>query len=58
MRQVELPWEKPDLFRGALPLRLGNELPVEPFAVALDYYPIRERFLKVFSSGRLLWRGR
>lgn len=46
VRQVELPWEKPDLFRSALPLRLGNELPVEPFAVALDYYPIRERIFK------------
>lgn len=46
VRQVELPWEKPDLFRSALPLRLGNELPVDPFAVALDYYPIKERIFK------------
>ena len=37
VRQVQLPWEPEGVFRGALPLRLGNELPVDPFEVSLDY---------------------
>ena len=42
IREIELPWEKPDLFRSSLPLRLNQDLPVNPYEVELDYYPTGE----------------
>ncbi len=40
IRQVELPWEKPEIFKESLPLRVGSDLPVDPSEMTLDYYPL------------------
>lgn len=43
VRQLELPWEPPAIFREALPLRVTGDLPVDPSEMVLDYYPLGER---------------
>lgn len=42
VRQVDLPWETTDVFRESLPLRLANDLPVDPSEMTLDYHPLDE----------------
>lgn len=40
VRQVELPWEPPEVFRESLPLRISADLPVDPEEMTLDYHPL------------------
>lgn len=40
IRQLELPWEEPETFREALPLRVGDDLPIDPSELTLDYHPL------------------
>lgn len=40
IREMDLPWEEPDLFRQALPLRVSKELPINIADTILDYYPL------------------
>lgn len=49
VRQVDLPWEPADVFREALPLRVSQDLPVDPMEMTLDYYPLTE-----FQRGQAL----
>lgn len=46
VRQVELPWEPPDVFRESLPLRVAKDMPVDPSEMVLDYYPLGVREVK------------
>lgn len=40
VRQVDLPWETPEIFKESLPLRVGSDLPVDPSEMTLDYHPL------------------
>ena len=42
VRQVDLPWEPAEEFRDSLPLRVSNDLPVDPDEMTLDFYPLAE----------------
>lgn len=42
VRQVDLPFEDPETFRDALPLRVADELPIDPDELTLDYHPLNE----------------
>ena len=42
VRQVDLPWEAPEAFREALPLRIGSDLPVDPHEMTIDYHPLED----------------
>jgi type IV pilus assembly protein PilM len=42
VRQVDLPWEPEEIFREALPLRLGSDLPIDPIEMSIDYHPLEE----------------
>lgn len=42
VRQVDLPWEPPNIFREALPLRVSHDLPVDPSEMVLDSYPLAD----------------
>ena len=42
IRQVDLPWEPPEMFRQVLPLRVAGDLPVDPTEMTLDYHPLGE----------------
>lgn len=46
VRQVDLPWEPPAIFRDALPLRVAKDLPVEPSEMVLDAYFLGERTIR------------
>lgn len=43
VRQVDLPWEPEEVFRESLPFRVGQEFPVDPLEMTLDYYPLELR---------------
>lgn len=45
VRQVDLPWEPAEIFRESLPLRVSNDLPVDPMEMTLDYHPLDERMV-------------
>lgn len=45
VRQVDLPWEPAEIFRESLPLRISNDLPVDPMEMTLDYHPLDERMV-------------
>lgn len=47
VRQVDLPWETPEVFRDSLPLRISNDLPVDPAEMTLDYHALED-----FMSGQ------
>lgn len=49
VRQLDLPWETPEVFRDALPLRMAAELPINPSEMTMDFYP-----LNVFERGPML----
>jgi type IV pilus assembly protein PilM len=42
IRQVDLPWEPENVFREALPLRVGEDLLADEGEMTLDYYPLAE----------------
>lgn len=39
-RQMDLAWETEQVFRKALPLRVGEAFPINPNQILLDYHPI------------------
>ena len=42
IKQVDLPWEPENVFREALPLRIGEELMADAEEMTLDFYPLAE----------------
>lgn len=40
VRQMDLPYEDPETFRNALAFRVGDELPVDPDELTLDFHPM------------------
>jgi type IV pilus assembly protein PilM len=57
VRQVDLPWEPAEIFREALPLRVGSDLPVDPLEMTLDYHPLEEKKQGNFRIQRALVVG-
>lgn len=57
VRQVDLPWEPEEIFREALPLRVGSDLPVDPLEMTLDYHPLEEKRQGNFRIQRALIVG-
>lgn len=42
VRQTDLPWETDDEFRALLPLRIGQDLPVNAQEMGLDFYGLED----------------
>lgn len=42
VRQTDLPWEPDDEFRALLPLRIGQDLPVNAMEMGLDFYGLED----------------
>jgi len=51
VRQVDLPWEPEEIFRTSLPLRVSQDLPVDPQEMTLDFYPLNQ-----FERGKAVFQ--
>lgn len=54
VRQIDLPYETEEVFREALPLRIGVDLPVDPTEMTIDYYPLARRLVGTVDMQRTL----